>query len=142
MTDRAIAVSIIALLAAAVLSPVSNAQTGEGWVEETGAKVEGESGRSYLDLASVHRGEDGLVYFNESTDVTRPEEIGQKGFMKDAYDCAKDIKYMCIGSGDWRNDVKSTIHAAGDPALPIYRKYLCGDVTPADAPEFGAHEAR
>jgi len=47
--------------------------------------------------------------------------------MKDAYDCAKNIKYMCVGSGNWRNDSQSIIHADRDPALPIYRKYLCGD---------------
>ena len=66
--------------------------------------------------------------------MSRPEDIGRTGFMKDAYDCTKDIKYMCVGLGDWRNDLKSTIKAANDPALPIYRKYLCGDSAPAAAP--------
>jgi hypothetical protein len=47
--------------------------------------------------------------------------------MKDAYDCSKNIKYMCVEQGDWRNDKKSTVDAAKDPALPVYRKYLCGD---------------
>ena len=84
----------------------------DGWVEEPATKslnVEGDLGHSYLDPASVHRGDDGLVYFNESSGVTQPEEIGRTGFMKDAYDCAKNIKYMCVGLGDWRNDQKSAI---------------------------------
>jgi hypothetical protein len=59
--------------------------------------------------------------------VSRPEEIGKVGLMKDAYDCTKNIKYMCVEAGDWRNDPKSTVHAADDPALPVYRKFLCGD---------------
>ncbi len=102
----------------------------DGWVEEPGAnslEAEGDPGHSYLDPASVHRGDDGLIYFNESSGVTRPEEIGRTGFMKDAYDCAKNVKYMCVGVGDWRNDLKSTISTTNDPALPVYRKYLCGD---------------
>jgi hypothetical protein len=106
----------------------------DGWVEEPAAKslnVVGASGHAYLDPASVHRGDDGLIYFNESSDVSRPEEIGKVGFMKDAYDCAKNIKYMCVDAGDWRNDPKSTIHAANDPALSVYRKFLCGDADPA-----------
>jgi len=103
----------------------------DGWVEEPETKVEGGTGHSYLDPASVHRGEDGLIYFNESADVPRPEQIGKMGFMKDAYDCAKNLKYMCVGYGDWRDDKKSTIEAAKDPALSVYRKYLCGDDNPA-----------
>ena len=106
----------------------------DGWVEEPAVKslnVEGGSGHAYLDPASVHRGNDGLVYFNESSNVSRPEEIGKVGFMKDAYDCAKNIKYMCVEAGDWRNDPKSTVHTAHDPALPVYRKFLCGDANPA-----------
>jgi hypothetical protein len=106
----------------------------DGWVEEPAVKslnVEGKPGHAYLDPASVHRGDDGLIYFNESSDVSRPEEIGKVGLMKDAYDCAKNIKYMCVDAGDWRNDQKSTIKAANDPALPIYRKFLCGDSAPA-----------
>ena len=102
----------------------------DGWVEEPDARslnVAGEPGHAYLDSASVHRGSDGLVYFNESTNVLHPQEIGKTGFMKDAYDCARDIKYMCVGSGNWRDDTKSTVHTAGDPAWPVYRKYLCGD---------------
>jgi len=102
----------------------------DGWVEEPAVKslnVEGDPGHAYLDPASVHHGDDGLVYFNESANVSRPEEIGKVGFMKDAYDCAKNIKYMCVGIGHWRNDTESTIDATNDPALPIYRKYLCDD---------------
>jgi len=103
----------------------------DGWVEEPDARslnVAGEAGHAYLDSASVHRGSDGLVYFNESTNVLRPEEIGKTGFMTDAYDCAKNIKYMCVGSVDWRDDTKSAVHTSSDPALPVYRKFLCGDV--------------
>jgi hypothetical protein len=100
------------------------------WVEEPAAIVEGEPGHSYLDPASVRRGDDGLVYFNESTGVTKSEEIGQKGFMKNAYDCAKNLKYMCVGQGDWKNDPKSTVNTSKDPALPIYRKYLCSEGDP------------
>jgi hypothetical protein len=103
----------------------------DGWIEEPDARslnVAGEPGHAYLDSASVHRGSDGLVYFNESANVLRPEEIGKTGFMTDAYDCAKNIKYMCVGSGNWRDDTKSAVHTAGDPALPVYRKYLCGDL--------------
>jgi len=106
----------------------------DGWVEEPGTKslnVKGDPGHAYLDPASVHRGDDGLVYFNESSDVSRPTEIGKVGLMKDAYDCAKNIKYMCVDAGDWRNDQKSTIKADDDPALPVYRKFLCGDAAPA-----------
>jgi hypothetical protein len=103
----------------------------DGWVEEPDTKVEGATGHSYLDPASVHRGQDGLIYFNESADVSRPEQIGKVGFMKDAYDCAKNLKYMCVGYGDWRDDKQSTIDAAKDPALPVYRKYLCGDESTA-----------
>jgi hypothetical protein len=103
----------------------------DGWVEEPGAgslHVADEAGHAYLDSASVHRGSDGLVYFNESANVLRPEEIGKTGFMTDAYDCAKNIKYLCVGSGNWHDDTKSALHTASDPALPVYRKYLCGDV--------------
>ena len=106
----------------------------DGWVEEpatTSLNVEGSPGHAYLDPASVHRGDDGLIYFNESSDVSRPEDIGKIGFMKDAYDCGKNIKYMCVDAGDWRNDPKSTINAANDPALSVYRKFLCGDGDPA-----------
>jgi len=102
----------------------------DGWVEEPATKslnVEGDPGHAYLDPASVHRGDDGLIYFNESSNVSRPDEIGKVGFMKDAYDCGKNIKYMCVEVGDWRNDPKSTVDAAHDPALSVYRKYLCGD---------------
>src|SRR6516225_10253756 len=102
----------------------------DGWVEEPDAgslNVEGEAGHAYLDSASVHRDSDGLVYFNESSNVLRPQEIGKTGFMTDAYDCTKNIKYMCVGSGNWRDDPKSAMHTANHPALPIYRKYLCGD---------------
>jgi hypothetical protein len=109
----------------------------DGWVEEPAAKslnVEGDPGHSYLDSASVHRGDDGLIYFNESSNVSRPEEIGKVGLMKDAYDCARNIKYMCVELGDWRNDLKSTVRTDDDPALPVYRKYLCGDADPAEDP--------
>ncbi len=125
----------LVILSALILSPRTEAQwTGrDGWVEEPAAKslnVEGDPGHAYLDPASVHRGDDGLIYFNESSNVSRPEEIGKVGFMKDAYDCARNIKYMCVEVGDWRNDPKSTVKAADDPALPIYRKFLCGDSDP------------
>jgi hypothetical protein len=122
----------LAILTVLMLSNRIEAQwTGkDGWVEEPAAKslnVEGDPGHAYLDPTSVHRGNDGLIYFNESSNVSRPEEIGKVGFMKDAYDCAKNIKYMCVEVGDWRNDPQSTISAANDPALPVYRKFLCGD---------------
>jgi hypothetical protein len=122
----------LAILTVLMLSNRIEAQwTGkDGWVEEPAAKslnVEGDPGHAYLDPTSVHRGNDGLIYFNESSNVSRPEEIGKVGFMKDAYDCAKNIKYMCVEVGDWRNDPQSTINAANDPALPVYRKFLCGD---------------
>ena len=118
----------IAVVTVLLLSNRIEAQwTGkDGWVEEPATKslnVEGEPGHAYLDPASVHRGDDGLIYFNESSNVSRPEEIGKVGFMKDAYDCGKNIKYMCVEVGDWRNDPKSTINAAHDPALSVYRKY-------------------
>ena len=130
--NRGCALAILALL---ILSNRTEAQSAahDGWVEEPATKslnVEGPSGRAYLDPASVHRGNDGLIYFNESSDVSRPDEIGKVGLMKDAYDCARNIKYMCVEVGDWRNDPKSTINAANDPALPVYRKFLCGDAAP------------
>jgi hypothetical protein len=119
---------IFAIAMMLFLSPRAEAQWSgrDGWVEEPETKVEGATGHSYLDPASVHRGEDGLIYFNESADVPRPEQIGKIGFMKDAYDCAKNLKW-CVGYGDWRDDKQSTLDATKDPALPVYRKYLCGD---------------
>jgi len=89
--------------------------------------VEGGSGPSYLDPSSIHRGTDGLVYFHESSDVDDPADAGKVGLMNDAYDCARNIKYMCVDLGDWRNDPKGRVDASRDPALPVYRKYLCGD---------------
>jgi hypothetical protein len=113
----------------------------DGWIEETNGKtLKDDPGHSYLDPASIHRGDDGLIYFNESSGVTKPDEIGRAGFMKDAYDCSKNIKYMCVGQGDWLNDPKSTINTANDPALQIYRKYLCGDDAGASNPS-GADSA-
>ncbi len=127
----------LAIVTVLVLSTSAEAQWSgrDGWVEEPATKslnVEGDPGHAYLDSTSVHRGDDGLVYFNESADVSRLEEIGKVGFMKDAYDCAKNIKYMCVDSGNWRNDTSSIVDAANDPALPVYRKYLCGDAKPAN----------
>jgi len=122
----------LALLIVLIFSNPIEAQWAgkDGWVEEPAAKslnVEGDPGHAYLDPASVHRGDDGLIYFNESSNVSRPEDIGKVGFMKDAYDCSKNIKYMCVEAGDWRNDPKSTVNASNDPALSVYRKFLCGD---------------
>ena len=121
-------------------TPGAYAQWGgrDGWVEEPATKslnVEGDPGHSYLDPASIHRGDDGLVYFNESNAVTKPEEVGHSGFMKNAYDCTRNIKYMCVGIGDWRNDRKSAIDTKDDPALQVYRRYLCsdGDTAPPDS---------
>jgi hypothetical protein len=131
-SNRAWALAIVTVVI--LCSPVEAQWAGrDGWVEEPAVKslnVEGDPGHAYLDPASVYRGDDGLIYFNESSNVSRPEEIGKVGFMKDAYDCAKNIKYMCVEVGDWRNDPKSTVNAAKDPALPIYRKFLCGDSNP------------
>jgi hypothetical protein len=126
----------LAILTMLMLSTRSEAQWAarDGWVEEPAVKslnVKGTPGHAYLDPASVHRGDDGLIYFNESSDVLRPEQIGKVGLMKDAYDCTKNIKYMCVEVGDWRNDPKSTVNAANDPALPIYRKFLCDDAAAA-----------
>jgi hypothetical protein len=118
--------AVTAVLACCALVLAQSAER-DGWVEEPGAKVEGQPGRAYLDPASVHRGGDGIVYFDESTGVTRPEDAGKVGIMLDAYDCAKNIKYMCVQYGNWRNDAKSAVDAAREAALPIYRRYLCGD---------------
>jgi hypothetical protein len=122
----------LAILISLIFSMRAEAQWAgkDGWVEEPATKslnVVGDPGHAYLDPASVHRGDDGLIYFNESSDVSRPEDIGKVGFMKDAYDCAKNVKYMCVEAGDWRNDPKSTVNASKDPALSVYRKFLCGD---------------
>ncbi len=132
--DRTFALAITTALVMIVsLSNRAAAQSksSDGWIEEPGVKsldVDGGSGvRAYLDSASVHRGDDGLVYFVESSNVARSEDIGKVGLMKDAYDCAKDVKYVCVGNTNWRNDLKSTVKAANEPALPVYRKYLCGD---------------
>ena len=129
-------ICLIAIFIVLIFSNRTDAQWAgkDGWVEEPATKslnVEGNPGHAFLDPASVHRGDDGLIYFNESSDVSRPEDIGKVGFMKDAYDCGKNIKYMCVDAGDWRNDPKSTIKAANDPALSVYRKFLCGDGDPA-----------
>jgi hypothetical protein len=126
----------LAILIVLIFSNRTEAQWAgkDGWVEEPATKslnVEGKPGHAYLDPASVHRGDDGLIYFNESSDVSRPDDIGKVGFMLDAYDCTKNIKYMCVDAGDWRNDPKSTIKAANDPALSVYRRFLCGDGDPA-----------
>ena len=127
---------VVAIALAFAASDACAQWTGhDGWIEETNGKtLADDPGHSYLDPASVHRGDDGLIYFNESNGVTKPEDVGRTGFMKDAYDCARNIKYMCVGTGDWRNDQSSAIHTANDPALPIYRKYLCSDNAGADAP--------
>jgi hypothetical protein len=127
------AVALIVILLS--LPAIAHAQWSgrDGWVEEPGAKslnLDSAATHAYLDSASVHRGSDGLVYFNESTDVAHPEDIGTTGLMKDAYDCAKNIKYMCVGGVNWRNDTKSSAQTNNDPALPVYRKYLCGDAGP------------
>jgi len=124
--------SLLIVVAIALLFAASDARAQwdghDGWIEEANGKtLADDPGHWYLDPASVHRGDDGLVYFNESNGGTKPEDIGNTGFMKDAYDCARNIKYMCVGTGDWRNDQSSAIHTANDPALPIYRRYLCGD---------------
>jgi len=122
-----IAIAIILSFAARIDAQSSDRN---GWIEEPGFKTlneKGGGGRAYLDSASVHRESDGLVYFNESADVMKPEDIGKTGFMKDAYDCSRNIKYMCVEQGDWKNDKRSTVDASKDPSLPIYRKYLCGD---------------
>ena len=126
-------IGIIAI-AAVFAASAANAQWSghDGWIEETNGKMLADDpGHSYLDPASVHRGDDGLIYFNESNGVIKPEDIGHTGVMKDAYDCARNLKYICVGTGDWRNDRSSIIHTANDPALPIYRKYICGDDAPA-----------
>ena len=135
---RAIGVAALAISMFALASNHRDADAqstgGDGWVEEPATKsldVDGAHGRAYLDPASIYRGSDELVYFNESSDVTRPEDIGKVGLMKDAYDCGKNLKYMCVESGNWRNDTKSTIDAAKDPAYAVYRKYLCGDANAA-----------
>src|SRR5271166_1581759 len=135
-TPNIVGIWALTVMALLVFSNCAQAQWSgrDGWVEEPATKslnVDGDPGHSYLEPASIHRGDDGLVYFNESSGVTKPDEIGRTGFMKDAYDCAKNIKYTCVGLGDWRNDQKSAINAAKDPALPIYRRYLCGDATRA-----------
>src|SRR5437867_1508530 len=97
----------------------------DGWIEEPATQssnAENKAAHAYLDSASMHRGDDGLIYFNESSDVMSPEQIGKIGLMNDAYDCAKNIKYICIGTGDWRHDRRSTIDTHGDAALAVYRK--------------------
>ena len=128
-------VCVAGLISIAGFSGSARAQWSgrDGWIEEPGAKslnVDSAPTHAYLDSASVHRGSDGLVYFNESTDVAHPEDIGKTGLMKDAYDCDKNIKYLCVGGANWRNDTKSSVHTDADPALPVYRKYLCGDANP------------
>ena len=122
-----LSVAAVAAVLACPAFALARSAERNGWVEEPGAKVEGLTGRAYLDPASVHRGADGVVYFNESTGVARPEDAGKVGIMLDAYDCAKNIKYMCVQHDNWRNDAKSAVDAAREPALPVYRHYLCGD---------------
>src|SRR5208283_1157199 len=88
MITRRFFVPVLLLVMELVFPALARAQSEghEEWVEEPAAIVEGEPGHSYLDPASTRRGDDGLVYFNESTGVTKPDEIGHKGFMKNAYD--------------------------------------------------------
>jgi len=124
----------IAFAILALVAPTSAQWNGrDGWIEEPDARsldVGQGAAHSYLDAKSVHRGPDGLVYFDESADVARPKDIGKAGFMNDAYDCAKNLKYMCVEQGHWQSDKQSTIDMSHDPALPVYRKYLCGDDVP------------
>jgi len=124
---------IAAMTVLLVQTPGAGARNdGEGWVQEpvsSSSKVE-DSGHAYLDSASVHRGDDGLIYFNESTGGLPPGELGDAGVMKDAYDCKNNIKYLCVDLGDFRDDPKSRINATDDPALLVYRHYLCGDAEP------------
>jgi hypothetical protein len=133
-------VNLYALVLAALLirsAPAAAQWAGrDGWVEEPDSKslnLAGDPGHAYLDSTSVHRTDDGLIHFNESSNVTRAEDIGKVGLMEDAYDCSSNVKYMCVDHGDWRNDPKSKVNLTRDPALPIYRKYLCGDDTSAAA---------
>jgi len=114
----------------AIVSAIARAEDHAQWIEEPGATAldaKHSPTHSYLDPSTVQKGDDGLVYFTESADVANPKDVGKIGIMKNAYDCAHDIKYMCIGHSDWKNDLSSTTHTKDDPALPIYRKYLCGD---------------
>jgi hypothetical protein len=133
-------VNLYALVLAALLirsAPAAAQWAGrDGWVEEPDSKslnLAGDPGHAYLDSTSVHRTDDGLIHFNKSSNVTRAEDIGKVGLMEDAYDCSSNVKYMCVDHGDWRNDLKSKVNLTRDPALPIYRKYLCGDDTSAAA---------
>src|SRR5579864_4584122 len=74
---RAIAISVCALSAVLLSSAARSQWSGrDGWVEEPAAKslnIGGGLDHSYLEPASVHRGDDGLIYFNESSGVTKPE---------------------------------------------------------------------
>ena len=136
MSSNRLGIWTLALGALLILSAPATAQWSgrDGWVEEPDSKslnLAGDAGHAYLDSTSVHRTDDGLIHFNESSNVTRAEDIGKVGLMEDAYDCAANVKYMCVDHGDWRNDPKSKVNLTNDPALPIYRKYLCGDNQPA-----------
>jgi hypothetical protein len=135
-TSCRISIWALALAALLILSEPAIAQWAgrDGWVEEPDSKslnVAGDPGHAYLDSTSVHRTDDGLIHFNESSNVTRAEDIGKVGIMEDAYDCSANVKYMCVDQGDWRNDPKSKVNLTHDPALSLYRKYLCGDDKPA-----------
>jgi hypothetical protein len=129
----------LAIIAVLLISAPAFAQWAgrDGWIEEPGAKstdVEG-SGHAYLDSTSVRRGDDGLIYFNESSNVSRPDQIGKVGLMEDAYDCTRNIKYMCVDHGDWRNDPQSRIDLTKDPAVSVYGRYLCGEDPSPHAPD-------
>jgi len=67
----------LALLTLLILSNRIEAQWAgkDGWVEEPAAKslnVEGDPGHAYLDPASVHRGDDGLIYSTKAPTCRDP----------------------------------------------------------------------
>ena len=69
--SRALRVSL-ALAISVLIASIALAQGSahDEWIEEPGAnplEAKGDPGHSYLDPGSVHRGDDGLVYFNESS---------------------------------------------------------------------------
>ena len=104
-----------------VREPLDSAITGDPALDAARAK-------SYLDISSIHPGHDGLMYFSESENVSQPDDIGKVGLMNDAYDCKKNIKFMCTSTGDWRNDTASRQKfSQHDAGYSFYRRYLCSE---------------
>lgn len=68
-----------------------SAAHAENWVEVFSSEESGSFAR--VDVDSIRKADDGIVYFSESTDI---------GGYDKAVDCQKRISYL-LGKGSWKN---------------------------------------